>query len=92
MAGDQQQARERAHHQALELARAGRWDEAHELAQSHDDALSCLIHGYLHRVEGDLGNATYWYRRGGEALPDNDLADEAARLQALAEAAAGRTP
>ena len=44
---------------ALDLARAGKWDEAHEQVQPHSDRESCLIHAYLHRVEGDLSNARY---------------------------------
>lgn len=40
-------------------------DEAHELIQHLDQALPCLIHGFIHKTEGDHGNASYWYRRGG---------------------------
>ncbi len=68
------------HRQALELAHRGDWEGAHELIQAQSDALSCLIHGYLHREEGDLGNAGYWYRRAGEAMPDNTLEEEWQRL------------
>jgi hypothetical protein len=71
---------------ALDLARDGRWDEAHRLVQSSSDRLSCLVHGYLHRVEGDLGNAGYWYARAGEGLPDNPLDEEWRRLAELAAA------
>lgn len=71
---------------ALELARAGRWDEAHRLVQSSSDSLSCLVHGYLHRLEGDLGNAGYWYARAGENLPANALDEEWRRLAELAAA------
>ena len=65
------------------LARQGKWDEAHRLVQNFNDNLSCLIHGYLHRVEGDLANAGYWYRQAGESLPSNSLPDELDRLTAL---------
>ncbi|MFL6280620.1 MAG: hypothetical protein ACJ731_10945 [Vicinamibacterales bacterium] len=41
----------------------GEWDAAHEVAQKIDDATGAWIHAYLHRKEGDLGNAGYWYRR-----------------------------
>ncbi len=51
------------HIRALDLAREGQWDEAHEIIQPFSDQLSCLIHGYLHREEGDLNNARYWYNR-----------------------------
>ena len=56
------------HIHALDLAKEGRWDDAHRLVQEYCDERSCLIHGYLHRVEGDLDNAEYWYRRAGGKL------------------------
>jgi hypothetical protein len=65
-------------------ARSGDWDAAHNLVQSRSDKLACLIHAYLHREEGDLGNAGFWYRRAGESVPDNTLAEELDRLYALA--------
>ena len=69
------------HLRALKLAEEGEWDAAHELVQPHSDPNSCLIHGYLHRVEGDLGNADYWYRRAGATRPDNTLEEELQRLR-----------
>ncbi|MDQ2075742.1 hypothetical protein [Marinimicrobium sp. ABcell2] len=71
------------HIQALDFARSGDWDGAHELVQDHSDELSCLIHGYLHREEGDIGNARYWYGRAGADMPNNTLADELERLSRL---------
>jgi hypothetical protein len=41
----------------------GDWEAAHEVAQNIDDATGAWIHAYLHRKEGDLGNAGYWYHR-----------------------------
>jgi hypothetical protein len=41
----------------------GDWEAAHELAQAQDDADGAWVHAWLHRMEGDLGNADYWYRR-----------------------------
>jgi len=73
------------HLRALALAREGSWDAAHSLIQSHSDELACLIHGYLHREEGDLGNAGYWYRRVGREMPDNTLEEELAVLEELAQ-------
>jgi hypothetical protein len=59
---------------AVDLALAGNWDDAHEIVQAHeDDATACWIHAVLHKIEGDAGNARYWYRRSGhayEAYPD----------------------
>lgn len=48
---------------ALWLAKKDRWDEAHDVAQAIDTPLGSRIHGLLHAIEGDLGNAGYWYRR-----------------------------
>jgi hypothetical protein len=48
---------------AIELAPAGKWDAAHEVVQQYeDDATAAWIHAVLHKMEGDLGNARYWYR------------------------------
>jgi hypothetical protein len=59
---------------AVELALAGDRDGAHKIVQKdEDDATSCWIHAVLHKIEGDAGNARYWYRRAGqayEAFPD----------------------
>jgi hypothetical protein len=44
----------------------GDWDAAHEVAQNIDGATGAWILAYLHRKEGDLGNAGYWYRRAGK--------------------------
>ena len=53
--------------QAVELALAGKWDDAHNVVQQYeDDATAAWIHAVLHKVEGDLGNARYWYRHAGK--------------------------
>jgi hypothetical protein len=50
--------------QAVELALAGKWDAAHEIVQQYeDDHTAAWIHAVLHKAEGDLGNARYWYHR-----------------------------
>lgn len=50
--------------QGVELALAGKWDAAHELIQQYeDDATAAWIHAVLHKIEGDLANSRYWYRR-----------------------------
>jgi len=41
----------------------GDWERAHSIAQDIDDDSASWVHAYLHRKEGDLGNAAYWYRR-----------------------------
>ena len=52
------------------------WDSAHDFAQRDQDAESAWVHAYLHRKEGDLVNANYWYVRAGRTLPDQRLKDE----------------
>jgi hypothetical protein len=54
----------------------GDWDEAHRVAQDVDDASGAWVHAYLHRKEGDLGNASYWYRRAGRPVASGTLDDE----------------
>ena len=50
--------------QAVKLALAGDWDAAHERVQQYeDDATAAWIHAVLHKMEGDLANSRYWYRR-----------------------------
>jgi hypothetical protein len=44
----------------------GDWTAAHETAQDIKDATGSWIHAYLHRKEGDLGNARYWYHQAGK--------------------------
>ncbi len=63
---------------AIELALADKWDAAHEVVQQYeDDAAAAWIHAVLHKVEGDLGNARYWYRRADqmEHVADEPLAE-----------------
>ncbi len=49
---------------AVTHALAGRWDEAHEIAQTREgEPLADWLHAVLHKIEGDAGNARYWYRR-----------------------------
>jgi hypothetical protein len=52
--------------QALFYDKKGNWDKAHEIVQNANDADSAWVHGYLHRKEGDLSNAQYWYRRSNQ--------------------------
>ena len=59
---------------ALWLARAGRWDEAHELCKNEDDIQAAWVHAHLHRVKGDLDNAGYWYDRAGKPQPEGQTA------------------
>ena len=62
--------------QALWWDAKGDWDKAHGCAQEQDDAAGAWVHAYLHRKEGDAGNAGYWYRRAGKAPATSSLAQE----------------
>jgi len=62
--------------QALWMARAGKWHEAHELCQNISGSAGSWIHAHLHREEGDHGNAAYWYSRAGKPVPVRGLSIE----------------
>ena len=47
---------------ALWLDRQAQWEEAHEIVQDMDSMMAAAVHAYLHRKEGDIWNANYWYR------------------------------
>jgi len=62
---------------ALWFLRKGDWDRAHSIVQEHeDDRAYAVVHAHLHRIEGDLANAGYWYRRAGRKAADNTLEEE----------------
>jgi len=54
----------------------GDWDRAHRLAQEERGAAGAWVHAYLHRVEGDAGNAAYWYRRAGQPVAEGTTREE----------------
>ncbi|MGH6916060.1 MAG: hypothetical protein ACREH3_20400 [Geminicoccales bacterium] len=62
--------------QALWHEAKGDWALAHELAQASEDADGAWVHAFLHRVEGDLANAGYWYRRAGRPVCELPLREE----------------
>jgi hypothetical protein len=53
---------------ALWWAAKGDWTRAHEIVQDEEGVDAAWVHAYLHRVEGDLGNAGYWYRRADKPV------------------------
>ena len=55
---------------AMWHASRNEWDAAHRIVQAEKDADSAWVHAFLHRLEGDLGNARYWYRRAERAEPE----------------------
>jgi hypothetical protein len=54
----------------------GDWSKAHEIIQGMEDENGSWIHAYLHRKEGDLWNADYWYRKAGRSRPGSSLKEE----------------
>ena len=67
---------------AVDLAIADYWDGAHKIVQDDEgDSTSCWIHAVLHKIEGDAGNARYWYARAGQAF--EAYADPKAELAAI---------
>ncbi len=67
---------------AMWHAARGDWNAAHEIAQSDASAEGALVHAYLHRLEGDLANADYWYRRAGRPRPKLAFEEEWAEIVA----------
>jgi hypothetical protein len=59
--------------QALWHDARGDWKRAHECAQEDHGRDGSWVHAYLHRKEGDLGNAGYWYSRAGRPMPDKNV-------------------
>jgi len=54
----------------------GDWNEAHAQVDSLNDKESAWVHAYLHRKEGDIWNADYWYSKAQKARPDLSLEEE----------------
>jgi len=64
------------HLQALWYDGKGNWTKAHDLIDQLGDKKSAHLHAYLHRKEGDIWNADYWYNRAGQSRPDISLDKE----------------
>ncbi len=62
--------------QALWQDAHGDWERAHALCQEAKSRDGDWVHAYLHRKEGDEGNAGYWYSRAGRPMPTGGLEDE----------------
>jgi hypothetical protein len=62
--------------QALWHEGRGDWKRAHEIVQGDKSIEAAWVHAYLHRKEGDLANAGYWYRRAGRNIAAESLEDE----------------
>jgi hypothetical protein len=67
---------------ALWWAAKGEWDKAHKIVMNEGTADAAWVHAYLHRVEGDLGNAGYWYRQASQPVAKDSLEAEWSRIVA----------
>ena len=65
---------------ALWWAAKGDWDVAHKIVQDESTKDAAWVHAYLHRVEGDLSNAGYWYRQAGQPVAKDALEAEWERI------------
>lgn len=68
--------------EALWWAAKGDWDKAHKIVMEAEGAKAAWVHAYLHRVEGDLSNAGYWYRTAGKPVQMGALDEEWAAIAA----------
>jgi hypothetical protein len=75
---------------AIRYLRKGEWQKAHAIVQSDESVEACWAHGIVHMLEGDVGNARYWYRRAHRAFPrDYDVGGEIDALVASVKSAQG---
>lgn len=64
------------HLRALWYDGKGDWQRGHDIIDQLGDRSSAHVHAYLHRKEGDLWNADYWYKRAGQTRPAISLDQE----------------
>jgi hypothetical protein len=69
--------------------RKNEWDKAHAIVMGMRDKLAFRIHGLLHRIEGDLDNARYWYERA--AVPLRKSKSAASEIEEIAAVLERRT-
>jgi hypothetical protein len=71
--------------EALWQDHASNWTQAHQIAQGIHTPLGSRIHAYLHREEGDISNANYWYAKAGVPAPTGTLNEEWEELLAAVQ-------
>ena len=72
------------HRKVLSHLRKNEWDKAHAIVMGMRDKLAFRIHALLHRIEGDLANARYWYGRA--AVPIRKSKSAASEIEEIAAA------
>ncbi|MEO1993423.1 MAG: hypothetical protein ABGW78_15915 [Pirellulales bacterium] len=73
--------------EAIDLVLAGDWERGHDIVQQDEsDAVACWIHAVIHKIEGDFGNAGYWYRKSGRlADMERETSDELLEIKQFLE-------
>lgn len=61
---------------ALWFDAKGDWNKSHKITQDISGQDSAWVHAYLHRKEGDSGNASYWYSRAGKSFSNKTFGEE----------------
>jgi len=69
---------------AIRHLQRGAFQKAHAIVQNDNTEMGYWAHGIVHMLEGDLGNARYWYRRAGRPFPRER--DASAEIDALVTA------
>ncbi len=54
----------------------GNWEKAHRLVKEMNNSSASWVHAYLHRKEGDLSNASFWYTNAGRSMPEVSASEE----------------
>lgn len=67
--------------EAVRLALAANWDRSHRIVQDMDGEVAAWIHAVLHKIEGDIENSQYWYRRAGRPYTALDPRTELLQIQ-----------
>jgi len=62
--------------ESLWHTKAGHWEQAHDIAQDIHTPMGSWIHALLHLIEGDTGNAGYWFRQADRPVRATDGIDE----------------
>jgi len=60
---------------AVDHLEQGEWEAAHKIVQADDSIQACWVHCIVHLLEGDLGNARYWYQRAGRPFSSDAAAE-----------------
>jgi hypothetical protein len=77
-------------HRALAMLESGDWNGAHQIAQEDKTEIGSWLHGVVHIIEGDRGNAEYWYRRARRRFPGMEsVKGEIAAIRSALESGGG---